>query len=110
MAGIQNNDQKTMSSLSRAPNHRVALTFAARGILDRDIQGIIDSEILKRGCTELDMSENLITQRGASILGDLLGINRVSQYNFYLSYVISHVSLRLLLIYTLLIIELATKV
>lgn len=76
--GVHGNDQKTTSSLSKGPSHRVLSTFTARGIADRDLQDIIEEDVLKKGCTELDMSENLITQRGASILGNLLEITKVS--------------------------------
>lgn len=60
----------------RVPPRRVALTYAARGVVDRDIPDLID-EIIAKGCTELDLSENLITQRGASLLANLLLINKV---------------------------------
>jgi len=78
MAEVHGNDQKTTSSLSKGPSHRVVLSFSARGIIDRDLQDIIEEDVIKKGCTELDMSENLITQRGASILGNLLEVNKVS--------------------------------
>lgn len=76
--GTQSTDQKAMSSLSKGPKHRVAVSLGARGITDQDLREIIENDVMKKGCTELDMSENLITQRGASILGQLLDVNKVS--------------------------------
>ena len=79
MAKPSDSDTKYHPTFSRPHNPRVQASFAARGLVDRDIQQIVDDEIVRKGCTELDMSENLITQRGASILGNLLGFNKVNQ-------------------------------
>lgn len=67
------------SMTSPKQNARVVLTFTGRGILDGDVGKLVYEEILRSGCTELDLSENLLTQRGASVLSNCLHLDDVRQ-------------------------------
>ena len=62
-----------------SPTNIVSVCLTARGYTDGMLQRNLDIEILSRNCTELDLSENLITQRGASILAKLISFNKVGE-------------------------------
>ena len=70
---------RAQSTTGRTINNRVPLFFVAQSLLDSQLQELIQRQIIPKGCTELDLSENLITQRGASAIANLLEFDDVSE-------------------------------
>lgn len=66
-------------------NNQTHLSRSAQGFTDQDIENIVSKEILGKAYTNIDLSSNYITQRGAAILANELRCNKVSGITIRLS-------------------------
>lgn len=69
-----------------SPKKVIKLSYTRKGINDDNLASILKETLEKQNCTELDLSENRITAKGAAIIAQALEKNRVSCFVLHVDF------------------------